>query len=251
MIESPFASAAALRNSCYGRVHAGALALEREQPLRKLAEEINSALRAQIHDPDFPCVGAKSIVNQNTYCFGLYRELADADCSQGLAVDLHTFIQEREHMEGDFKSFIATFLEPKVRTPKQFETLLWEQLALLNRIDRPHYDWNRLVSKDTADATFSFSFAGSPFFVVGLAPSNRRWARRFPGPTLVFNDHEQFERLRREHQFERLKDIIRVRDEKLHGESNTMLADHGAHSEARQYAGRKVRENWRCPVQFQ
>jgi FPC/CPF motif-containing protein YcgG len=68
---------------------------------------------------------------------------------------------------------------------------------------------------------------------------------------LVFNDHAQFQRLREEHRFEGLKDQIRHRDEQLHGSANEMLEDYGAgHSEARQYAGRQVGPNWRCPVHF-
>lgn len=249
MIEGPFTTKAATENSFYARVLDGHLSVDSVHPLRKMAEEIHSALRAQIHDPDFPCVGAKSIINQGSYCFGLYPELASLDSTSGLALDLQRFVLERDQLPGEFTSFIATFLEPKMRTPKEFETLLWSQLAVLHAID-PHHDWSEAVSNDPEDPEFSFSFAGQPFFIVGLAPSSRRWARRFPWPTLVFNDHHQFERLRREQQFERLKQVIRDRDEKLHGSPNEMLSDHGTHSEARQYAGRKVGDGWRCPVHF-
>jgi FPC/CPF motif-containing protein YcgG len=248
MIGSPFATPEALTNSFYGRVDGSKLALPKAHPLRKLGEEIHGALRAQIHDPDFPCVGAKSIVNQSSYVFGLYPELGAAGSTAGLALDLERFIAEREALPGDFTSFIATFLEPKVRTPKEFESLLWTQLAALHEVDT--HNWSAAVSKDPADPQFSFSFAGQPFFVVGLAPSSRRWARRFPWPALVFNDHLQFERLREEHQFERMQSLIRDRDEKLHGSPNETLANYGEHSEARQYAGRKVGDSWRCPVHF-
>jgi len=249
MIANPFATDAGVENSFYGRVQDGILEME-AHPLRKLAGEIHAALRAQVHDPDFPCVGAKSIVNQSSYAFGLYPELALPASTAGLALDLHRFIAERDRLPGEFTSFIASFLEPKVRTPKDFESLLWQQLAALHEIDRRHFDWNDSVSSNPEDADFSFSFGGQPFFVVGLAPSSRRWARRFPWPTLVFNDHFQFQRLREENQFDRLKQVIRDRDEKLHGAPNEMLADYGTHSEALQYAGRRVGPNWRCPVQF-
>jgi FPC/CPF motif-containing protein YcgG len=249
-IVSPFASPAAIENSFYGRVRGGHLELDRAHPLRKLGEEIHAALRAQIHDPDFPCVGAKSIVNQEGYVFNLYPQLADEGSTAGLALDLERYIGERERLPGEFTSFIASFVEPKMRTPKDFESLLWSQLAALHALDREHYGWSETVSSDPEDKRFSFSFAGQPFFVVGLAPSSRRWARRFPWPTLVFNDHLQFERLRQEQQFDRIRQVIRDRDEKLHGSVNDVLADYGTHSEARQYAGRKVGENWRCPVSF-
>ncbi len=216
-----------------------------------LTGEIHGALRALVHDPEFPCVGAKSVMNQHSYRFGLYPEIADEASTAGLAHDLFEFIQERPSINGEFSSFIASFIGPKVRTPKEFEVLLWKQLALLHRMDREFFDWNGEVSSDPEDDSFSFSFAENAFFIVGLSPASQRWARRFPWPTLVFNDHGQFQKLRDERRFDRIKDLIRERDEAVHGSPNSMLSDYGAHSEARQYAGRKVSDKWRCPVQFE
>lgn len=215
-----------------------------------MGDEVHAALRAFLHDPDFPCLGAKSIVNQSSYRFGFYPELGSPESTARLAADLYAFIEERPAIEGDFNSFIAAFQEPKVITPREFEARLWGQLLALHEADAPHHDWADSFSRDPSDPRFAFSFGGHAFFVVGLAPSSERWARRFPWPTLVFNDHAQFERLREESRFDRLKGKIRERDEHLHGSPNAMLADFGAHSEARQYAGRRVGPRWRCPVHF-
>jgi FPC/CPF motif-containing protein YcgG len=249
---NPFAGVAgAVANSSYGRIDGGLLTpAERTGVGRRMTQEVHQALRALLHDPDFPCVGAKSIVNQSSYRFGLYRELAEAGSTAGLAFDLWRFIEEQPAMAGEFSSYIACFAAPKVRTPKAFEALLWRQLRALHELDRPHHAWSDTVSADPADPRFSFSFAGKAFFVVGLSPAAGRWARRFPWPTLVFNDHAQFERLRQEQRFDRMRDVIRGRDEVLHGAPNEALADFGAHSEARQYAGRRVGAAWRCPVHF-
>jgi FPC/CPF motif-containing protein YcgG len=155
-------------------------------------------------------------------------------------------------MEGEFTSFAACFLGPKILTPENFEALLWKQLLHLHWVDRQRNGWSDKVSSNPDDAAFSFSFGGQPFFIVGLSPSSERWARRFPWPLLIFNDHEQFQRLREQHRFERMKDSIRHRDEQLHGTVNGMLEDYGgAHSEARQYSGRQVPADWRCPVHFE
>jgi FPC/CPF motif-containing protein YcgG len=215
-----------------------------------MAEEVHAALRAVLHDPDFPCVGAKSVVNQSTYRFGLYGELGSAESTGGLAFDLYQFIEERPRLDGDFTSFIASFVEPKVKSMATFEKLLWQQLKALHELDKTYHAWNEDVSADPHDSRFSMSFGGNAFFVVGLAPPNPRWARRFPWPTLVFNDHFQFERLREEQRFDHLRDTIRERDTKLHGSVNPMLTDYGAHSEARQYSGRSVSGEWTCPVHF-
>src|ERR1051325_7689318 len=234
----------------YARYLNGCLVHPSGEPASREATEVHAALRALLHDADFPCVGAKSIVNQDSYRFWLYPALAAEEPTANLAVDLYRFLEERPSIEGDFSSFIACFLGPKVRTSKEFEVLLWRQLKMLHAIDAPQHDWDSTVSSDTTDPQFSFSFGGKSFFIVGLAPANKRWARRFPWPTLVFNDHAQFERLREEQRFDRIKEVIRDRDERLHGSRNEMVDDFGKHSEARQYAGRHVGPNWRCPVRF-
>lgn len=233
----------------YGRPQEGHLYIG-EQIAGHMADEVHSAFRAFLHDPDFPCLGAKSIVNQSSYRFALYAEVGEPESTRQLATDLYGFIEERPSIEGEFTSYIACFREPKVITPKQFEARLWAQLSALQEIDSARHAWAKGFSSDPASADFSFSLGGHAFFIVGLAPSSERWARRFPWPVLVFNDHAQFERLRSESRFDRLKDTIRERDERLHGSANEMLADFGAHSEARQYAGRKVGPKWRCPVEF-
>jgi FPC/CPF motif-containing protein YcgG len=47
--------------------------------------------------------------------------------------------------------------------------------------------------------------------------------------------------------FEQVRDKIRARDEALQGEVNPVVKDHGEESEAKQYSGRKVEDNWKCP----
>src|SRR5690606_4658217 len=130
----------------------------------------------------------------------------------------------------------------------EFERLLWSQLRRLHEVDQS--PWDPTVSRDPDDGTFSFSFAGEAFFIVGLSPTSSRWARRFPWPTLAFNPHAQFEELRENGQFERLQHAVRDRDLLLEGDLNPNLADFGAHTEARQYSGRAVEDDWRCPVRF-
>ncbi len=63
----------------------------------------------------------------------------------------------------------------------------------------------------------------------------------------MFNSHLQFEKLRSDGRFDKMKEIIRNRDEALAGSINPMLSDHGEASEARQYSGRAVEPEWKCP----
>jgi FPC/CPF motif-containing protein YcgG len=109
-------------------------------------------------------------------------------------------------------------------------------------------EWDRSVSPDPRDSHFSFSFAGQAFYVIGLHANSSREARRFPWPTLVFNPHEQFERLRTDGKWKRMQQTIRERDTQLQGSINPMLSDFGERSEAPQYSGRAVGEDWQPPI---
>ena len=111
-------------------------------------------------------------------------------------------------------------------------------------------DYDPRVSPDPGNPHFSLSFGGEAFFIVGLHPHASRPARRFERPTLVFNLHDQFERLREAGKYEGLREKILVRDDRLAGSRNPMLARHGDVSEARQYSGRVVDEDWVPPFEY-
>ncbi|HSP45414.1 MAG TPA: YqcI/YcgG family protein, partial [Chthoniobacterales bacterium] len=61
------------------------------------------------------------------------------------------------------------------------------------------------------------------------------------------NPHEQFERLRADGKWKRMQETIRSRDVELQGSINPMLSDFGEQSEARQYSGRAVEDDWKAP----
>jgi FPC/CPF motif-containing protein YcgG len=209
---------------------------------------VHAALRAVVLDPQYPCLGARSVMQEHGYWFALYDRLATAETTAELAQDITAFLAAREELPGRFASLITVYQSPKVRSETQFERQLWRQLRLLHESDGQ--SWDPAVSSDPAANDFSFSFAGNAFFVVGLSPANQRWARSFPWPVLVFNSHDQFERLREEGRFERMSDTIRERDSEIEGAANPNLEHFGEHTEARQYAGREVGPDWRCPVSF-
>ena len=214
----------------------------------KLAEQVHAALRAVILDPEFPCVGARAALNRGSYRFALYEELDSDLATTELARDLARFAAEEADLGDDFTTFIASFGGPKAIDPETFERLLWSQLRRLHEVDTE--PWDLTVSREPEDGRFSFSFGGEAFFIVGLSPTSARWGRRFPWPTLAFNPHAQFERLRNDGRFTHLRDTVRARDLQLEGDLNPNLADYGDHTEARQYSGRPVEDDWRCPVHF-
>ena len=212
-----------------------------------LAEYVHKCFRAHVLDQDFPCVGGKAAVNNNTYRFGLYPEMNARGTTAGLAHDLWEYARERPAFETDYATFVASFAAPAPRDEREWERMLWSQLQSLHELDGEHHAWDPSVSIDPEDPSFSFSFAGTAFFIIGMHPRSSRLARRFPWPTLVFNAHVQFERLREKNLFERVRANVRERDLKLQGSLNPNLSNYGERSEARQYSGRAVEEEWRCP----
>jgi uncharacterized protein len=221
--------------------------LEPERRPTPLAELVHRSFRAHVLDQEFPCIGGKSAINNNTYRFGLYPEMNTRRATAGLAYDLWEYARERPTFATGYATFVASFATPVASDERDWEKMLWSQLQSLHELDRAHHVWDQTVSSDPESPDFSFSFAGTAFFVIGLHPKSSRHARRFAWPTLVFNAHVQFERLREQNLFERMRETVRARDHKLQGSINPNLSNYGERSEARQYSGRAVEEEWRCP----
>jgi uncharacterized protein len=246
---NPFDSELALRHSRYfGTVNGRPVLLsDPEQPPDLFASAVIGAFRGFVLNPQFVCVAAKSAVHHETYRLGIYDRLASPEATAGLSRDLYEFLRETEPIESEFTTFVATFREPTDRDEAAFEELLWRQLQMLHDRDAPLHDWDPAVSSNPDDSHFSFSFARHAFFIVGLHPCSTRLARQFPWPTLVFNPHAQFERLRETGMWEKMKEVVRHRDEALQGDVNPVLTDFGEETEAKQYSGRLVEPDWHPP----
>lgn len=214
-------------------------------------QRIRHAFNAFVGDARYPCLAAKGLERRNDYQLEVYGALGSHAASRTLAAGLEAFVRRSEHSgqsEETLTAFVAVFAGWRPGSERRFERRLWTQLQRLHDRDDPSSRWDPSVSDDPADPRFSFSFAGSALFVIGLHPDSSRLARRFAWPTLVFNPHAQFERLRRQGQFDRLRDRIREREVALQGSLNPNLADFGERSEARQYSGRETTDGgWRCP----
>jgi FPC/CPF motif-containing protein YcgG len=209
---------------------------------------VREAFEAFVGAENFPCLPAKGVLRRREYELGVYRGLGSPHASDALATDLAHFAHRARHTSDRLTSYIAVFSGRAPATELAFERRLWVQLQHLHERDDPSIGWDPAVSSDPESDRFSFSMAGCALFVVGMHPRSSRLARRFRWPALVFNPHAQFERLRREGTFDRLRDVIRERDTALQGSPNPALADFGARSEARQYSGRDTSDaEWRCP----
>lgn len=245
---NPFTSALALENSNYLLMDEEnkLLSKSRKTPFQD-DEKIFRTLQGLIEEDSFPCLAAKASLNTRSYRMGIYAHLADEELSHGLANDLIRFLHDRSAHENGFATFIAAFKAPAPETEEEFEALLWKQLRILKALSTSYFEWDPGVASDPKEKNFGFSFGGKAFFVIGMHSRSSRLARRSPLPLLVFNLHDQFKALRQIGKFEGLKEAIRQRDKNLQGFINPMLSDFGEVSEARQYAGRAVSENWKCP----
>ena len=221
--------------------------MQQNQCLERPAD-LADRFREFIEDAAFPCVGAKSALARGTLKIVVARDIESAWND----VKIHDELLEwafvyRRNPDG-LRSLAVVFEEPSQLSEREFEARMWERIQSLADKDAWRgQEYDPEVSPDPDSPHFSLSFGGEAFFVVGLHPNASRPARRFDHPVLVFNLHDQFERLREEGKYERMRERIIERDISLAGSPNPMLARHGEASEAAQYSGRAVSERWQCP----
>lgn len=139
------------------------------------------------------------------------------------------------------------FKGPSECSEDQFDALMWQRLQAISDFDATLHQWDRRVSCDPSHSDFSFSIKEEAFYIIGLHPGSSRKSRRFKHPALVFNPHDQFEKLRETEKYSAMKDTVRKRDKAFSGSVNPMLADFGESSEAFQYSGRVYDKEWKCP----
>lgn len=217
-------------------------------PAKPSPPDLAEPFKEMIADKGFPCVGAKSALGRGQLDLIGARDITSAWDDLAIHDALMRFAWRYRETPTLFRSLAVLFEGPGDLDENGFERALWARVQSLSDKD----EWrgqapDPRVSSDPEDPHFSLSFGGEAFFVVGLHPAASRPARRFERPVMVFNLHDQFELLRRENRYERLRESILDRDLALAGSINPMLARHGEQSEARQYSGRAVGADWACP----
>ena len=202
-------------------------------------------LKKFIVEDDHPCVMAQTVFSMDKVDLHVYENFGSKNTALKILKDIKKYLAKYDFDNNDFYTFVATFPDRKDYTEKQFEELFWKQLQFIHEAD--DQPWDPTVSSDPDSKEFSFSIHGKAFYMVGLHPNSSRMARQSPIPAMAFNLHWQFEKLRDMGAYHNVRDKIRERDRELQGDNNPMLEDFGEKSEARQYSGRKVGEEWKCP----
>ncbi|MFZ0491008.1 MAG: guanitoxin biosynthesis heme-dependent pre-guanitoxin N-hydroxylase GntA [Salegentibacter sp.] len=218
---------------------------KKKKPLQNPEENLRKEFEKFVIKNDHPCLMAQTVFSMDQVDFHVYEDFGSAKTARKILDDLKNYLKNYDFESNDFFTFIAAFRGKKDYSEEQFEQLLWKQLQLLHEAD--DQEWDKAVSDDPENNNFSFSLAGKAFYMVGMHPHSSRKARQSPVPALAFNLHWQFEKLREMGTYQTVRDKIRERDTELQGDINPMLQDFGENSEARQYSGRKVDGDWKCP----
>lgn len=204
--------------------------------------------RAFVENTEFPCVGAKASLKKRKLCALKARSITSTWNDLELHREIAGFAAGYDPESDEFLSLAVLFQGPDHLTELEFERAMWQRLQSWTDKDVwKNIDADVSVSTDPEAADFSLSFGGQAFFAVGLHPGASRLSRRFSHPAIILNLHHQFEKMRANGRYTKLRRTILARDKKLQGSPNPMLAIHGESSEAKQYSGRKVPQNWKCP----
>ena len=204
--------------------------------------------RAFVQDADFPCVGAKAALAREQMDFLVCRQISSAWDDLKILPALLDVVERYRADPKLFRTFVVLFEDNENLNENKFEKHMWERIQSLSDKDEWFgYKPDPSVESHPDSPHFGLSFGGEAFFVVGLHPNASRAARQFIRPAMVFNLHDQFVTLREQGSYERMRQKIIERDIAVSGDPNPMLARHGETSEARQYSGRAVKDDWQCP----
>lgn len=209
------------------------------------APTIEEQYKEFILEQKHPCIMANTVFSMDHYHLKVYDDIQSKDIISAILKDIERYVVNYDFNSNQFESLIFCFKNNNFQTELAFEKALWTFLQRLHNNDDA--DWDSEVSENPSDENFSFSVKGKAFYIIGMHPKSSRMARQAPYCTVVFNLHWQFEKLREMGIYDKVKKRIRKRDEALQGNINPVLRDFGTDSETKQYSGREVESNWKCP----
>ncbi len=218
-----------------------------------MEKELNffEAFRLQLLEKAFPCVAARDALAKENIEIFVADHLACPKDDAAILQFLYSFVQKFRTASKGFYSAVVLFPQTHSLTEQEYEQYLFNRLKSLRQMDAKLYKYDERVDSDPASEKFSFSLKEEAFFIIGLHPQSSRPARQFPHAAIVFNPHVQFENLRAENKYEKMKQIVRTRDMQYSGSNNPMLTDFGSRSEVYQYSGMHYAANDKCPFQPQ
>jgi len=201
-----------------------------------------------IHNKAFPCIMAKAVSKNGNLVINEEDEITSVKSIESIQNKLYQFVDSYRHSRDKLHSFVLVLNNKSYHSFDHFEKAFWFFLHSLKKLDGLHYIHDTRVSSYPDDDNFSFSIKSEAFFILALHPQSPRKSRRFSKPVIVFNPHQQFEKLRERKIFKKIQSIIRDRDKKLQGSINPMLSDFGERTEVFQYLGKVYNANDHNPL---
>jgi FPC/CPF motif-containing protein YcgG len=243
---APFTAVAPLFHVCVSKVAAHFV----PSTVMAARPNVETVFAEHLESNVFPCLAAKTAHARNQVTHVVSGDIRCGKDDAWLAKAIQGFASRRkpEHV---FHSLVIHFPDSVAMDEIQFEAALFARLQGIHNVDRLDFAWDPTVSDDPTADKFSMSVGEQSFYVIGLHPGASRNARRLAHPAMVFNLHAQFEYLREQGRYDRLREAIIERDVVKNGSANPMLAVHGQSSEALQYSGRKIDGPWECPFKPQ
>lgn len=210
--------------------------------------EFIKAYNSFLDNKSFPCVAAKAALARKQIHYFVADHMACPKDDHDILNFLYEVVEQYRSSKTSFHSAAIIFKGPQIMNEEVFDVLLWKRLQALTDMDAVNYPYDGRVNKNPSSPDFSFSLKAEGFFVVGLHPASSRMARQFSYPTLVFNFHAEFEKLRTTESYNKMKHIVRNKDVAYSGSINPMLTDFGAASDVYQYSGKQYSSDWQCPL---
>lgn len=201
-----------------------------------------------LNQKGFPCVAAKAAITRGQIRCMVAGSMACPADDHKILEFLYGFVDDYRKSETSFHSAAIIFSERGIQDETAFDKVLWERLNALYNLDRMNFAHDPRVNTDPDSKHYSFSIKEEAFFIIGLNPFSQRKARCFNYPTLVFNPHAEFEKLRKANSYGKMKEIVRKRDRAFSGSVNPLLSDFGEASEVHQYSGVHHDTTWQCPL---
>lgn len=197
---------------------------------------------------EYPCVAAKAALSRSQIQCMVAGDMTKSDSDRKILNFIYHFVDHYRESTKPYHSACIIFPRPELFDEEMFDKLLWVRLNALAVLDKENFSHDPRVDSDPHSRRFSFSLKEEAFFIIGLNPLSPRKSRSFKYPSIVFNPHQEFERLRRTNKYDQMKRTVRKRDAIFSGSVNPMLTDFGDASEVFQYTGIQHKTGWVCPL---
>lgn len=198
-------------------------------------QHLHNSLRGMCMHSHYPCPGAQMVFLNSDERIAVFEGLTDNNIYQ-VCFSLSCYILE--YLSGDTGNdltFILMFKELRRWTKGSFRKHFWKFLKNISQLQDKYYPYAKGYSPVLKDKNFSFSFGEVANYIAAFFADSPRVTRRFAYTALIFNPHDQFNKLKESGKFVSFQKSVDIKDHRLQGSNNESLTDFGEQSEWPQY----------------